>query len=627
MAIVIGEITMRHLATIILAGCLLAAAPVEGAQAEGEDDLKGATTRESSGKEDAVEPREDKEIWGMIFNCVHPGMIHAEYAPGAIRALKAMDQQRVLSAFAYYLADESKRHYALRFIRWHYPEPALVPLVADSIRRSSGAMLLEAVKAAKAVPDERLLGPLIEHALMDDYGGTRTVVTPMGGERASFSLFAEVTKVLDKITRGRTSIRPVSSSELRAADAEKKKKELRAKWRDWWAKVKASKAAAELERAKSVTYLDQVWAPCGPDFNVRAVSDAKGERYEVLDNTGKAVFAKAAKLDDPSQRIGWSGGSPYLTRKAHKPERLLITLLGDKGQDLRTVSAEPIAGSVHIAPAANLLILNGPRWWAEGEAILDQRLRAYSLDTGESVQGDLPDKATPAWKLLTRPEWKQVWLVKGPFHGIPHMPTAIAFDSKLQKRVERQIAGAEYELQCACAGKDKIFGVVSSSEEMKVFRIDVASGELTSASLGKPIGIWVAGQIVGDKFVIWTRDRIIVCDGEKLTADQTITPPVAPGYRLEYTTCAVRGDECVAIVYNDEYHKGPARVLIYSKGGKLLSDIALRAGRIEQMKFAAGGSQLLVFARKYTARVELPRGLLQAGAPGSSPSGAASKER
>jgi len=189
-----------------------------------------AARREAIAKS-GIQPREDEEVSRLAYGGL--GM-RAEQA----QAVLALGRERVVAALAHEILDVDRGRYYMCFVTLHLPAERLVPFLAARIRLSPGFILEETLSQLQLAPSKFLRGlvpVLIEYALNSDY----EIRLPPGRQHPMFSsALIATTRLLDKITEGKTGIKPVvvyGDILLPESEAEAKKAELRAAWRTWWA--------------------------------------------------------------------------------------------------------------------------------------------------------------------------------------------------------------------------------------------------------------------------------------------------------------------------------------------------------------------------------------------------------
>ena len=186
-----------------------------------------------------ITPKEYEGIGTLIFRAVYSPM-NSERRTQAAQTLLAMDREKLLGALAHQMTDREYAMWAVMFVRMYLPDKRLVPSLVGVIQEARGRRLMEAVKAAQAIPDPRLLAPIFDRALDSDYEERIYLPAPIGREVIRKPLFGEAAKAIHIITGGAVGIKDVSYEEkLRSI-----KKEKLPQWRQWWQENKANWPAA-----------------------------------------------------------------------------------------------------------------------------------------------------------------------------------------------------------------------------------------------------------------------------------------------------------------------------------------------------------------------------------------------
>jgi hypothetical protein len=151
-----------------------------------------------------------------------------------------MDREKLLSALAYQMTDKKYAGWAVIFAGRHLPDKRLVPFLVDVIQQSSGRQLMDAVRAAQAIPDPRLLAPIFDHAVASDYEEMVFYWDAHGRQVIRNPLFGEAAKAVHIITGGAVGLKEVPDEDkLRSIKQEKL-----TQWRQWWQENKANWPAA-----------------------------------------------------------------------------------------------------------------------------------------------------------------------------------------------------------------------------------------------------------------------------------------------------------------------------------------------------------------------------------------------
>jgi len=220
----------RFLSGVVVVLCFLLACAA--GYATGQDAAEGKAP-------DEIVPREDKDVRLLIYVAVDHGP-RAKGAPEAIETLLAMDREKLLSALAYQMCTKDYRVCSVMFMGKYIPEKRLVPFLVRVIQEANGPTLMEAVKTAQAIPDPRLLAPIFDRALENDYEERIYLPAPIGREVIRKPLFGEAAKAIHVITGGAVGIKDVPYEEkLRSIKQEKLPQ-----WRQWWQENKANWPAA-----------------------------------------------------------------------------------------------------------------------------------------------------------------------------------------------------------------------------------------------------------------------------------------------------------------------------------------------------------------------------------------------
>lgn len=141
-----------------------------------------------------------------------------------------MDREKLLSALAYQMSTKDYRVCAVMFMGKYLPEKRLVPFLVRVIQEANGRTLMEAVKAAQAIPDPRLLAPIFDHAVGSDYEEMVFYWDAHGRQVIRKPLFGEAAKAVHIITGGAVGLKEVPDEEkLRSIKQEKLPQ-----WRQWW---------------------------------------------------------------------------------------------------------------------------------------------------------------------------------------------------------------------------------------------------------------------------------------------------------------------------------------------------------------------------------------------------------
>jgi hypothetical protein len=237
---------MKLLAIVLAVGLGFVSAVRYAAAAEGEGGgtpTKGnqiypekleAVRREAAAKS-GIQPREDEEVSLLVYRALNQKQIESRLEQ--VQAVLALDRDRVVAALAHGILDMERGAYCVHFVAEYLPDKRLVPFLAARIRLSQGRSLHTTLKLLHLAPNDFLRGlvpVLIEHALNSDYGG---IIAP-GRHPMFYSTLVETARLLDKITEGKTGIKPVvdyAEFLFPPQEGEAKRAELRAAWCKWWA--------------------------------------------------------------------------------------------------------------------------------------------------------------------------------------------------------------------------------------------------------------------------------------------------------------------------------------------------------------------------------------------------------
>ena len=187
-----------------------------------------------------ITPKEYEGIGTLIFRAVYP-FRSPERKTQAAQTLLAMDREKLLGALAHQMNDREYDVWAIMFVRMYLPDKRLVPSLVGVLQEAKGERLMEAVKAAQAVPDPRLLAPIFDRALESDYEERIFLPAPIVGlEQIRKPLFGEAAKAIHVITGGAVGLKDVPyEKKLRSMKQEKLPQ-----WRQWWQENKANWPAA-----------------------------------------------------------------------------------------------------------------------------------------------------------------------------------------------------------------------------------------------------------------------------------------------------------------------------------------------------------------------------------------------
>jgi len=220
----------RVLSGVVVALCFLLASAA--GYAAGQDAAEGKAS-------DGIVPREDKHVRLLIYVAVDHGP-RAKGAPEAIETLLAMDREKLLSALAYQMSTKDYRVCSVMFMGKYLPEKRLVPFLVGVIQEANGRTLMEAVKAAQAIPDPRLVAPIFDHALESSYAEIVFYSDGHGRQVIRKPLFGEAAKAVHIITGGAVGLKEVPDEEkVRSIKQDKLPQ-----WRQWWQANKGNWPAA-----------------------------------------------------------------------------------------------------------------------------------------------------------------------------------------------------------------------------------------------------------------------------------------------------------------------------------------------------------------------------------------------
>ena len=212
-----------------LALCLLACGQnLASGQAQADQDLA-----------QVVIPHRDKKVPKLLSRAI-TWPARSEARTKAIEELLAMDRDKLLSALAYQMTDREYNNCCLAFIRMYLPDRRLTPHLLRVVQEAEGQTLMEAVRAAQAIPDPRLLAPIFDHALESAYAEMAFYSDDHGRQVIRKPLFGEAAKAIHIITGGAVGLKEVPDEEkLRSIKQEKLPQ-----WRQWWQENKANWPAA-----------------------------------------------------------------------------------------------------------------------------------------------------------------------------------------------------------------------------------------------------------------------------------------------------------------------------------------------------------------------------------------------
>ena len=216
---------------------VLVGVPAAAATAPAADKAEAAKAPAADKAE--ITPRNDKELMDLIATAAGLKGTREEQALARDRA-KTADQQRILATVAFGLVegDDQTVRACLGYDRSFLKDKRLSPLLAKCISRSSGEVLLIAVRTAEEIPDKALLPALFDTALASDYVRINHTGTPETGPIMSFSsVFDYTARALHVITGGQVGLAKINTN---APTPFKEQPELRAQWRKWWAENKTS---------------------------------------------------------------------------------------------------------------------------------------------------------------------------------------------------------------------------------------------------------------------------------------------------------------------------------------------------------------------------------------------------
>lgn len=353
--------------------------------------------------------------------------------------------------------------------------------------------------------------------------------------------------------------------------------------------------------AEDIEYLRHQLQQCGPDHNIRKDSKREEEQligWTVLDNEEDVAFEKQLSANES---IEYSQGHLFLRRVNWGLRTQTIELLGADGRRRGEVVSEALR-DVHIATSLQLVFVLGPYLDADGKELKRRHLRAYSLMSGKRINGDLPNLLALDSVLLTRPGWRAAWLVAADNkRGV----TVTGFGERLRRHAKREIAGRGHRLEFACATERYVCGVLTSTADgsRSVFAYDVATGGLRTLDLRGTASAWLEGRAAGSRLMAWGRYELAWIDLERMEVVRQVNAKLQRGYRFEpHAAVGKRGE--LALVCSDSYHRVPVHILVYGPEGRKREQVELRPGWVEHVKFT-GTKELMVFARRYVARVTL----------------------
>ncbi len=364
------------------------------------------------------------------------------------------------------------------------------------------------------------------------------------------------------------------------------------------------------EKAKTddqkVVYLKDVWKPLGPDHNIVL----KDKTWNVFNNAGRVVFTRSTRLnrDDPLDTLGYSGGSLYMRSLYHKPTKLKVTVLNADGSAARVLETQPLMRT-YISRKQNLVFACGGHVFAEGRSCQMEQVTAYRASTGKQMIGQLPSYQSLTQMILSRPEWKTVYLISGGDYWKSDNPkTLMEFDKDLKKTSSHVISRKGARLAFACTDKDTIYVATTARGGWDFAYYDVKTRKPSDAPFRTPKGsISLNALACGDgKLIVWSNRGIVLYEPRMALRrrPKVIKLPDPKGMAFAQKPGAVAKDGRFALAAHHR-SKRPKIVLVYSKKGKLLEQIKIKEGSITHLRFVSEGKELLVFAGEYTARVKL----------------------
>ena len=179
-------------------------------------------------------PREDAKVMSVLSEVELARDADAKSA--ASTKLVALPRERVVGALFFALGQgkDKDRLTALRAIGSEVFDRRLVPLVADCLAKTAGEVLLESVRAAKRLPDERYMAALIEHCLTSDYYQEKKVSVD-GADHVSYvSVFGAAGEVLFVLSRGHIGDARAYADTRYQGGSKVNQDKLAAEWRAWW---------------------------------------------------------------------------------------------------------------------------------------------------------------------------------------------------------------------------------------------------------------------------------------------------------------------------------------------------------------------------------------------------------
>lgn len=349
--------------------------------------------------------------------------------------------------------------------------------------------------------------------------------------------------------------------------------------------------------------------PLGPNRNV--MQKDSGKTWRVVDDAGRTLF------DTPTDerngymysRVGMSGGMLYLSTLNFEQRTWSVSLITDSGKKERTLSMPP-RKNVLLQPAMGYVFAYGPDFTAL-EGWFPWSPTAAAIKDGVQVKGDLPKEMSRSLDLVSEPAWGTIYLITGGDFREQNSPmTLLEFDKDLKQTFSHAVSLKNQRLEFVATDKDTIYMAVTAPGGTWHFAYyDVKARKLADAPLPAPKGPWLNGMALGEgKIVVWGEQGFLLSNPRvpitRAAQMKTTELPDPKWMTLAPSPGAVAEDGRFALAAYKR-SKLPKKALIYSRDGELLEQIEMREGFIEHLKFVSGGKELLVFAREYTARVQL----------------------
>jgi len=367
--------------------------------------------------------------------------------------------------------------------------------------------------------------------------------------------------------------------------------------------------------AAGVVYFGEKWIPCGPEYNI--VKADEGRTWRVLDNQGKLLFAKSFTDEDvrlSRKRIEYSDGAMYMRRIGEDWRTETISRLEADGTELPGIEVERLTRFL-VSEEMGVLLTYGPTPGADGKSTGCYYFKAYSLETGAPIEGDLP--TTWIWQplVLAGSGSSRLWLVWRMGKGDEEKGIfLVGYDKQLKEVTRKKLSDLEYvttiappRVDFASLNDGLVWGVITSPGKAKtLFVYDEATGELKKAPLDLEESTPLRGAMLSDTLVMWGGETVVFFDPSEMKEMTRPGHQFVDHHRMTEAG-AVLSDNKIALAYVDRYrkHLRPTKLLVYDAAGELVEKAEVKSDWLEHLKLVSKGREVLVFCRSYTARVAL----------------------